>query len=423
MLDIFTGLFKEIWGLFLEMAPYLIVGFFVAGILHVLFPGEKIYKYFSGNSFGAIIRASLFGVPLPLCSCGVIPVAAHLKKEGAGNGPTMSFLISTPTTGVDSIMATYALLGPFFAVIRPVSAFFAGCLAGLIVRKVDKDEVRGPTEKENCNSCNLQPTSVLNIKYKIAEMFRYAFYDLVQDVGKWLILGIVAGGCISFFIPKEIAQNYLGRPMLAYPLMLIIAVPLYVCATGSIPIAASLIIKGMTPGAGLVFLIAGPATNTATLSFVGGKMGKKTLFIYLITIIITSVLFGLAVDFFYASSFLEEMNLHHGKKLLPDFIKTLSAILLAGLIFASFVIKWKKSRITADAEGMTFIVPDITCEHCRTKIIEKIRKIEKVREVTIDIKRKKVKVTGDVEKECIISAIINAGYTVKKQKEENIEKV
>ena len=184
------------------------------------------------------------------------------------------------------------------------------------LRMVDGEkQVIPPSQKDNCNTCNLQSSPYMNMKYKVIEIFRYAFYDLVQDVGKWLIIGIVAGGFISFFIPKQIVESFLSRPILAYPLMLIIAVPLYVCATGSIPIAASLIIKGMTPGAGLVFLIAGPATNTATLSFVGGKMGRKTLIIYLITIIVISVLFGLVVDFFFSASHFDVMSIHHGKKL------------------------------------------------------------------------------------------------------------
>ena len=275
-LNTFYGVLCEIWSLLAEMAPYLLFGFSIAGILHVLLPGNRIGKYLSGNSLRSIVRASLIGVPLPICSCGVIPVAAHIKKQGAGNAPTLSFLTSTPTTGVDSIMATYALLGPLFAIIRPVCAFFAGTLAGIMVRFSEK-EIKDIEKKENkdpCVICKIDTEHEHTLKEKTKEIFRYAFKVLLQDVGKWLVIGIVTGGMISYFISTDFIERYLGNPFLAYPIMFLIAIPLYVCATGSIPIAASLILKGMSPGAGLVFLIAGPATNTATLSFVGGNVPR-----------------------------------------------------------------------------------------------------------------------------------------------------
>ncbi|MBN1522300.1 MAG: permease, partial [Candidatus Aureabacteria bacterium] len=176
IIELTTGLFNEVWILLLEMAPYLLFGLFVAGILHVLFPSQKIYKYFSGNSLKSIVRASLFGVPLPLCSCGVIPVAAHLKREGAGDAPTLSFLISTPTTGVDSILATYALLGPFFAIIRPVSAFFAGCLAGGILLLTTRDKEEFVQKEDECVACEVNSSLRPGVIMKAKEIFRYAFF-------------------------------------------------------------------------------------------------------------------------------------------------------------------------------------------------------------------------------------------------------
>jgi len=410
ILNAFEGVFFEIWKLLLEMSPYLLFGLLIAGLLHVLFPSQKIYKYFSGNSIKAILRASLFGVPLPLCSCGVIPVAAHLKKDGAGDAPTLSFLISTPTTGIDSIFATYALLGPVFAIIRPVSAFFAGCLAGIMILLLNKKSEEIKIVEEECISCEKSPSKKPGILLKVKEILRYAFFELLDDIGKWLAIGIIAGGVIGFFAPEKVIETYLGNPLMAYPLMLVIAVPLYVCATGSIPIAASLIMKGMTPGAGLIFLIAGPATNTATLSFVGGKMGKKTLFIYLATIIITSLLCGYAIDVLYNATEYNIYSFQSGKKIIPFSVKVLSSVVLVFFMLISFFkiffLKGKKVK----GDGVLFDVPDVSCENCRLKISSEIRKLPGVESVNVDLRQKKVEVKGEFENRDIIDAIEKAGY-------------
>ena len=335
-----VGILKAIWNLLIEMSPYLLFGFFIAGVLNLIIPREKIYKHLSGNKLSSIIKASLFGVPLPLCSCGVIPVAAYLRKEGAGKGSTVSFLSSTPTTGVDSILATYSLLGPLFAVIRPVAAFFAGImsgsLTGILEKKQNTEEI-GPPEGNSCNICNIEEPHLHSFIEKIKNVFQYGFIELIDDAGKWILIGVIAGGIIGFLIPGNFIEQYLGNPLLAYPIMLLISIPMYICATGSIPIAAALIIKGMTPGAGLIFLIAGPATNTASLAFVSGKLGKRILFIYLFSIIITSLLFGLIVDHIWKISG-ENMNIiTGGMKMLPIWLKTFSAILLSGLIIRAII--------------------------------------------------------------------------------------
>jgi len=409
MWPIMVGLLEEIWKLLAEMSPYLLLGFFIAGLLHIIIPKEKIYKHFSGNNMFSVLKASLFGVPLPLCSCGVIPVAAHLRKEGAGKSSTISFLISTPTTGIDSILATYSLLGLLFAIIRPVSAFFAGIFAGIILNLSQKEKKAEVSEDFSCAICDVATPHAHSLTYKIKKMFKYGFFDLIEDIGKWIVIGVFFGGVIGYFVPSNIIERYLGNPELAYPLMLVISIPMYVCATGSIPIAASLIAKGMTPGAGLVFLIAGPATNTATLSFVAGKLGKKALFIYLFAIVFTSLLFGFLIDYIWQILGKDLTMFTDGMKMIPSWLKTLSAILLTGFILKAI---FKKNKKEITGMGRILKVPDMSCEHCKKTIDSSIRKLKGIKDVRINLKTKEVEVIGDVPGELIISAIREAGYSV-----------
>jgi len=334
------------WQFLLEMSPYLLLGFFVAGILNIIIPRDKIYKHLSGSNVKSIVKASVFGVPLPICSCGVIPVAAYLREKGAGKGSTVSFLSSTPTSGIDSVLATYSLLGPLFAVIRPIAALFAGIFGGILTNISEgshRKEISLPQSESSCNMCAVESAHSHSLSSKTKRIFRYAFLDLVSDVGKWIVIGILIGSVIGFLIPGNIIEKYLGTPLIAYPLMLLISIPMYICATGSIPIAASLILKGMTPGAGLVFLIAGPATNAATMSFTWGKLGKKTLFMYLISIVTTALLFGLLLDYIWALSG-KNFNLLAGSmEMLPNWMKTISAVFLSGLMINAFIKKnWKR---------------------------------------------------------------------------------
>ncbi len=407
-----TELFYEIWCLLNEMAPYLLLGFLIAGILHILISKEKIYKHFAKNNLSSIIKASLFGIPLPLCSCGVIPVAAHLRNQGAGKSSTMSFLISTPTTGVDSILATYALLGPLFAVIRPIAAFFGGISGGVVNNLfVKKTKAKKMTENFSCTVCEIDTPHVHSLKEKIKVILKYGFFDLMESTWKWLVIGIIAGGLISFLVPDDnLIEQYLGNSYIAYPLMILIAIPMYVCATGSIPIAASLILKGMTPGAGLVFLIAGPATNTATLSFVGGKLGKRSLVIYLLTIIITALLFGLLIDQIWVSSGKDINLMGSGMKMLPKWLKTGSSIILILLMLKAM---FKKHGKKLTGTGMILMVPDMSCKNCVKTLNTALAKVKGIKDVRIDLKKKQVEVSGDAAKNTIISAIKKAGYTAK----------
>jgi len=305
----------------------------MAGILKVLIPEEFLVKHLSGKSISSVIKAALIGVPLPLCSCGVIPVAAHLKKAGAGRGAILSFLTSTPTTGIDSILATVSLLGWPFALLRTAASFFIGLISGVTANIFTKEDPQPKIRKhihDGTKSCCMPP------KKKFINIFKYAYVDLIDDVGKWIVIGLVIGGSISYFIPASIVERYLGNPIISYSFMLLLGVPMYVCATGSIPIAASLIMKGMSPGAGLIFLIAGPASNATAVSFVAGKLGSRSLLIYLVSIATGAVLFGGIVDMWFPHLGMEMMNMER-MQMLPYWLKLTCSWILLVLILRSAI--------------------------------------------------------------------------------------
>lgn len=291
---------EQIFNLVNEMSPYLLLGFLFAGILHVFVPGVVYSRYLSGHNFRSVFYAALFGVPLPLCSCGVIPTAMGLRKEGASKGATVSFLIATPETGVDSIAATYSLMGLPFAIIRPVTAFFTSLFAGQLINTFDNTPDNTPstdnyTEQCHChhNNDNTTPTSFIG-KIKVA--LRYAFVDMMQDIGKWLVIGLVIAGLITVFVPDTFFEIFKDNTFLSMLLVLCIAIPMYICATGSIPIAVALIMKGLTPGAALVLLMAGPACNMASLLVINKTLGRKTLILYLLSIISGAIIAGTIID-------------------------------------------------------------------------------------------------------------------------------
>jgi len=398
----------ETWRLLNEMSPYLLFGFLIAGFLKILIPREKIYYHLSAPDFSAVLKSALFGIPLPLCSCGVIPVATHIKKEGASDGATVSFLISTPTTGVDSILATYSLLGPVFAIIRPVSALFAGISGGWLVNILNRKGIKKAKEVKNfiCNVCEEEGVHTHSPGEKMRVILKYGFSELIEDIGKWIVIGVLAGGIIATFVPGGIILRVFGKPFYSYSLMLIIGIPMYVCATGSIPIAASLISKGMLPGAGLVFLFTGPATNSATLAFVLGKMGRKNFLVYLASIIFWSVIFGLIIDYIWKFSGAEIINFQRGK-FLPLWLKTLSSIILLFLIVRT--IKFREKKVNMKE----FEVVDMKCNHC-VKTIEDAFKKEGIN-AEVNLKSKKVYVPDEIEDEKVEKIIEKIGYTLKRR--------
>ncbi len=332
------------WSVFMESALYMLFGFFIAGLLYVFLKPEKVARYFGGRGVRPVVMAALAGIPIPLCSCGVIPAAAGLKKQGASRSATLSFLISTPETGMDSIPITYALIDPLMTVFRPVAAFFTAVVAGLsesLLGRGDAEDVpvaRQPVVSQGQNSIpgGSIPAGQPLVK-KVTAGMQYAFGELLGDIGPWFIFGVLLAGFIITVVPDNLIGDYLGNPLIAMFAMLAAGIPMYVCATSSTPIAAALIIKGLNPGAALVFLLAGPATNVATLSMVSGLLGKRSLVIYLSSIAACSIAMGLLADFLYATFQIQPMAIAgQAAELFPDWVKNGAAFLLLLLLGNTF---------------------------------------------------------------------------------------
>lgn len=355
-----VGIGAESWHLLAEMSPYLIVGFIFAGILHVFFSVERISRYLGKGNFISVLKATLFGIPLPLCSCSVIPAVSTLRKAGASKGATLAFLISTPTSGVDSILATYSLLGPVFTVYRVIASFAAGLLAGvganIFDRRIDSSEEQA--KNQTCVVCGEEATAdghVHSFGARMRAMIAYSFGELVADIGKWVLIGTLIGGAISYFLPANLIGTYLSSSVLQMLLMLVLSIPLYICATGSLPIAAALILKGISPGAALVFLIAGPATNAVTVTVVSRTLGKRSLAIYLASIVVVSLGMGLLFDLIVPRGIAAPGN---GKVIgmlkLPEIAKIISAVIVLGLIafqFGRYLIRKFSRRQEEGEEG------------------------------------------------------------------------
>lgn len=404
--------------LFSEMAPWLLLGFIFAGILHVYMPQGMIRKYMGGRNLKSVIYAALLGVPLPLCSCGVIPTGISFHQEGASKGATVSFLISTPQTGVDSILATYSLMGLPFAILRPIVAFLSGIFGGVITNVFTKNDV----EKQNKGHQNHAPASSLSGKLK--SMMRYAFYEFLMDIAKWLIIGLLVAAMISMLLPDDFFVSYLDNEWLSMFIVLAASVPLYLCATGSIPIAAVLMMKGLSPGAALVFLMAGPATNAATMAVIGKTINRKTLFIYLATIIFSALFFGFLTNEFLPREWFTSMishHVHHDHEILPFWLKLGSGIMLALLLINGYIQKFYKFRkqkltsaMTTSEHQMKISVTGMTCSHCKATVEKRISSIQGITHVNADPERNEVTLSGegfDLEK--VKDAVESSGYVFK----------
>jgi uncharacterized membrane protein YraQ (UPF0718 family) len=302
MMDFIVGIAHESYQLFLRMAPFLLFGFFFAGLLHIFISTETIARHLGRGSLSSVIKASLFGIPLPLCSCGVIPAALALRKEGASRGAVLSFLISTPTTGIDSIFVNFVLLGGFFTAYRIGATFLAALFVGVVANIFIPEKAREPEKKgARCTVCKGDHHfSRHTIFEKVRGVFQYAFFGkMYRESFQWMVFGILIGGAISYLIPPDFFEKYLGSGVGAILVMFIIGAPMYICSSGSIPIAASLMLKGLNPGAAFAFLLAGPATNTVTMAMVFQTMGKRALAIYLAGIFCASVFLGILFDFLW----------------------------------------------------------------------------------------------------------------------------
>jgi hypothetical protein len=336
------------WALLLDSSPFMLLGFFVAGLLKAFMPDDFVASHLGGNGIKSIFKASAIGIPIPLCSCGVLPAAAGLRKQGAGKGAVASFLISTPETGVDSIAISWALLDPVMTVVRPVAGFLTAVAAGVAVSFSEKfgvkDVPEGPTDAKPegaCTSsccCGQKKPVKKGVADKLKAGLDFAFGDLLKDVGAWFFFGVLLAGVISAVVSPEIIDRYLSNEYLSMALMLALSVPLYVCATASTPIAAAFALKGISPGAALVFLLAGPATNAASLTVIAKMLGRRATAVYLTAIVIMSFVVGIFVNSLYGYLGLDIRHwIAHSTHEEGGPIAIVSTIVLAALVLKSYL--------------------------------------------------------------------------------------
>ena len=295
------NLLSIFWDLVLESAPWLLVGYLLAGVIKQVIPSSWVEKQLSTPGPVSIIKGAFIGAPLPLCSCGVIPTALAIRKAGASKGATSSFLVATPETGVDSISFSYAVLGPIFAIARPIGALISAIVAGLMVLVIDKEEA--PVEEAStCGSCCGGNKQVVEEEptfgQKLIGAVQYGYGRMISDTAKWLVIGLVAAAIITAVVPQSFFLRW-GDGLLAMVIMVVVGLPMYICATASTPVAASLLFAGISPGAALVFMLTGPATNIATMGVIKEQLGMRSLIAYLIGVIGTAIVSGLVLNGLY----------------------------------------------------------------------------------------------------------------------------
>ena len=326
------------------MAPYILFGLLFAGLLHELVPDSIVTKHLGKDDISSVVKSTVFGIPLPVCSCGVIPLATSIKKSGASKGATLSFLISTPITGVDSIMVTYGIFGWIFTLYRAITSMVIAMMAGILTNIFDKDDkieksifsTTAPKHTAFAANKFIKEESCCNTKqdrkqFSLLGVFKYAFGTLLKDIAKPLFWGLLFGTLITVAIPDNLSGILKEYSWLSYLVAIVIAIPMYVCATASLPIAAGLMLSGVSAGAAFVFLSAGPATNTVTIAVVKKMLGVKSLTIYLASIIIGSIIFGLGLDYIFNTADIDSASLIHLHEEIT-IVGTVSAIALWGFI-------------------------------------------------------------------------------------------
>lgn len=430
---------KEVFDLITGMTPYLLLGFFLAGLMHAFVPNTLYRRYVGGSTFRSVFNAAMLGIPLPLCSCGVIPTAMSLRKEGASKGATVSFLIATPQTGVDSIIATYSLMGLPFALIRPFVALATSLFGGVLVNRLD-DNKAVVSDSGHASDTSASAASTTTFGQKLLQALKYAFVEMMQDIGKWLVVGLIAAGLITVFVPESFFSLFADKPLLSMLLVLAFSIPMYLCATGSIPIAVALMLKGLSPGTALVLLMAGPAVNVASMLVISKVMGRKTLFLYLLSIITGAVVFGLCIDYLLPREWFTAplMQMHSGHEEGLSLVKMVSSVAFFVLLGNAFYQRYFRSSACccgchghADhacsddacscesashahaAEPVNeFKVKGMTCNHCKNNVEKAILSVEGVTRVEINLVSGQTWVYGKADPSAVVQAVKEIGFEI-----------
>jgi uncharacterized membrane protein YraQ (UPF0718 family)/copper chaperone CopZ len=401
----------ELWGILLDLSPALLAGLLLAGLMRVYFPDRLVRAHMSRSDLPSVIRAALIGVPMPLCSCGVIPTAMGLRNQGASKGATTSFMISTPQTGIDSILVVGSFLGWPFAAFKVMAAFVTGVIGGTLVNRFagrDGAAAGGSEQGEHWRTADSRVVAVL----------RYALFDILAAIDLWLIVGILLTAAITASVPADYLQQMAWTQGIGGMLLVLaIALPLYVCTTSSVPIAASLIAAGMPVGSALVFLMAGPATNVATIGAVYRTLGLRVLLIYLGTVIVSSIAFGMTFNFLISQDAGAATAHRHGER---AWWEIASALLLIGLmLFLSarrVLNRWRGDVVLSADEASSSVVLQVdgmTCQHCVANVRRAIESLGPVNKVVIDQGSGRVEVVGSqLQRGNLAQAVENAGYRV-----------
>ena len=392
------------------MSPYLLLGFLIAGLLHVFVPRRFYARYLSRDNKWSVLWAALLGIPLPLCSCGVIPTAIGLKNERASKGAVGAFLIATPQTGIDSILATFSLLGLGFAVLRPVAALVTGVCGGLLINLLVKDDSYGVTSDSSCAA---------DSGSRCWRVLRYAYFEMIQDIGLRLCVGLLLAALISVAVPDEFFLAFGSQPLLQMLAILAVAVPMYVCSTGSIPIAAALMMKGLSPGAALVMLMAGPAVNMASILVVRKSLGSRFTAVYLLTIVVFAVIFGLLIGPLGIAAYMPLAMAHDAccasETSSPGGFRIACSCLLVIFIINAMSMKlfsrFKKEEVAADT--VVYRVEGMHCNHCKAAVESAVGKIKSVTATEANPAASTLAVTGTAPESAIRAAVEQAGFDFK----------
>jgi len=396
--------FAALWQILLELSPPLLGGLILAGLIHLLLPPGFIHKTLSRRGLPSVFKSVMVGVPMPLCSCGVVPTALGLRKEGASNGATTAFLISTPQTGVDSILVSANFLGWPFAIFKVITAFVTGIIGGFFADHAEK-----PSTIAEDHDGNFTP-----VPKTFSEFWHYTVVELYGAIEKWIIIGVLLAALITALTPDNyFADMALTQGFTGMLLMLAISIPLYVCATGSVPIAASLVMAGMPLGTALVFLMAGPATNVATIGAIYRTLGARLLGVYMATVIIMSIAFALLFESMFAETMIVAVHQHTDNLL--GIISFIVLLLVTAWLYYQRQVdrKLKLEKMVENDMGITLNVDGMSCQHCVASVKKSVEAIDGVDEATPDLDTGKVMINGDhLDNDKIRQAITDAGYTV-----------
>ena len=414
----YLGLFLlEIWSLCLQMSPFLLMGMFVSGLISMFVNSRLILKHIGSKNFLSILKSTVLGIPVPLCSCGVIPVAATLRDSGASKGSTVSFLVSTPQTGVDSIFLTYGMLGPVFALFRPLAAFVSGIFSGMVINSFDDDTHHHLPDPDDA------PNDKKPFIERLYSGLSYGFLTLPSDIVVPLFQGLIIAAAIAIIIPPDfIAEKFSTNSYIMLFMMLAVSLPIYVCATASIPIAVALMAKGVTAGAVFVFLMAGPATNASSIAVVKNILGRKTMAHYLFLISSTAVLFGFILDSFITIGLPAVSSSSHTHAD-DSYISLFFTILFVLILLNAYTHKLKggipkpdgnENIIDGSQDRLSIRIDGMTCSHCRESVESAVYSCSGVESTSVDLLKGLVFVIGsELDESAIKDKIKSRGFSLK----------